>query len=110
MKLEEVIPVGLVTARRFPMVARQVRALWEEPGGGQTPLVMLVDGENEEGEALAGLLNITIVTHNNPGIIGMHKRTNMHTDTDKQTDKQQLTKSPLSTFLLLLLISSSLSF
>lgn len=62
--------MGLVTARRLPMVARQVRTLWEGSGGGQTPLVILVDGDNKEAEALAGLLNITLVTHHNPGVPG----------------------------------------
>ncbi|XP_071542895.1 protein O-linked-mannose beta-1,2-N-acetylglucosaminyltransferase 1-like [Panulirus ornatus] len=66
MPLEEVIPVALVTAKRFPMVMRQVQQLWESPGGRQTPLAILVDGYDAQAEVLARLLNLTVRFHDNP--------------------------------------------
>ncbi|XP_063882974.1 protein O-linked-mannose beta-1,2-N-acetylglucosaminyltransferase 1-like [Scylla paramamosain] len=85
LSLEEVIPVVLITASRFPRVAQQVRTLWENPGGGQTPLMMLVDGAHPEAEALGRLLNITVVTHRNPATPGTKERVNEHVRFSLQT-------------------------
>ncbi|XP_045116726.1 protein O-linked-mannose beta-1,2-N-acetylglucosaminyltransferase 1-like [Portunus trituberculatus] len=85
LSMEEVIPVALITASRFPKVAQQVRTLWENPGGSQTPLVMLVDGAHHEAEALGRLLNITVVTHNNTATQGTKERVNKHVKFSIQT-------------------------
>lgn len=70
LKMEEVIPVALVTAKRLHLVLRQVRQIWENPGGADTPLVMMVDGANPEALALGSILNITVKVHNNPAPLG----------------------------------------
>ncbi|XP_071518842.1 protein O-linked-mannose beta-1,2-N-acetylglucosaminyltransferase 1-like [Panulirus ornatus] len=85
MKMEEVIPIALVTAKRFPMVVRQVRQLWENPGGRQTPLALLVDGYDPQAEALARLLNLTVTFHDNPVPRGTKHRVNQHIKFSLQT-------------------------
>ncbi|KAG7178116.1 O-linked-mannose beta-1-2-N-acetylglucosaminyltransferase 1-like 11, partial [Homarus americanus] len=78
LQLEEVIPVALVTARRFPTVLRQVQQLWQSPGGSQTPLAILVDGHNTQAHMLAQILNITAIFHDNPVPKGTKHRVNQH--------------------------------
>ncbi|XP_069187574.1 protein O-linked-mannose beta-1,2-N-acetylglucosaminyltransferase 1-like isoform X1 [Procambarus clarkii] len=78
LQLEEVIPVALVTARRLQVVARQVEQLWSSPGGGQTPLAILVDGYNPQAEMLASILNLTVRFHDNPVPRGTKHRVNQH--------------------------------
>ncbi|XP_047468750.1 protein O-linked-mannose beta-1,2-N-acetylglucosaminyltransferase 1-like [Penaeus chinensis] len=78
LKMREVIPVALVTAKRLPMVLRQVFKIRQNPGGADTPLVIFVDGHNPEAEKLGKILNITVVFHDNPAPIGSIHRVNQH--------------------------------
>ncbi|KAK4308553.1 hypothetical protein Pmani_019758 [Petrolisthes manimaculis] len=78
LKLYEVIPVALVTARRLHLVLRQIRQIWENPGGADTPLVMMVDGANPEALSLASILNITVRFHNNSAPLVLRHRVNQH--------------------------------
>ncbi|KAK3859568.1 hypothetical protein Pcinc_034330 [Petrolisthes cinctipes] len=78
LKLDEVIPVALVTARRLHLVLRQVRQVWGNPGGAGTPLAMMVDGANPEALMLASILNITVRFHNNSAPVGSRHRVNQH--------------------------------
>ncbi|XP_069978504.1 protein O-linked-mannose beta-1,2-N-acetylglucosaminyltransferase 1-like [Penaeus vannamei] len=78
LKMREVIPVAMVTAKRLPMVLRQVIKIWQNSGGADTPLVIFVDGHNPEAEKLGKILNITVVFHDNPAPIGSIHRVNQH--------------------------------
>jgi len=57
--------VALVGGRRLPQVLEQVRIIRSNSGGQRTPMVMCIDGNNQEAMLLAGLLNITIATNEN---------------------------------------------
>nr|XP_053634676.1 protein O-linked-mannose beta-1,2-N-acetylglucosaminyltransferase 1-like [Cherax quadricarinatus] len=77
-RMQEVIPVAIVTARRLPHVLRQVRQMWASPGGTNTPITIFADGYNPEAQALAALLQVPVIHHHNPSPKGSSTRVNSH--------------------------------
>nr|XP_053634850.1 LOW QUALITY PROTEIN: protein O-linked-mannose beta-1,2-N-acetylglucosaminyltransferase 1-like [Cherax quadricarinatus] len=77
-RMQEVIPVAIVTARRLPHVLRQVGQVWASPGGTNTPITIFVDGYNPEAQALAALLQVPVIHHHNPSPKGSTTRINSH--------------------------------
>ncbi|XP_069946829.1 protein O-linked-mannose beta-1,2-N-acetylglucosaminyltransferase 1-like [Cherax quadricarinatus] len=77
-KMQEAIPVAIVTARRLPYVLRQVGQVWASPGGTNTPITIFVDGYNPEAQALAALLQVPVIHHYNPAPSRSSARINEH--------------------------------
>ncbi|XP_069946828.1 protein O-linked-mannose beta-1,2-N-acetylglucosaminyltransferase 1-like [Cherax quadricarinatus] len=76
--MQEVIPVAIVTTRRLPHVLRQVGQVWASPGGTNTPITIFVDGYNPEAQALAALLQVPLIEHNDPAPKGSTNRISFH--------------------------------
>lgn len=57
---------------------RQVEQLWRQAGGGATPILLAVDGFQQEARDLARLLGLPAVYHQNPAPPGDKVRINEH--------------------------------
>ncbi|XP_042888585.1 protein O-linked-mannose beta-1,2-N-acetylglucosaminyltransferase 1-like [Penaeus japonicus] len=74
--IAKAIPVAIVTSRRLYLVLRQVAQLWASPGGRHTPIIIIVDGQNQEARDLGRLLNLTVIEHDNHATVGTPARIN----------------------------------
>ena len=68
--MNKTIPIVIVTANRTPRVYRQVISLMSQEGGRETPILISVDGQNEETRRFGLVLDIPVIFHNNPAKIG----------------------------------------
>nr|XP_045604574.1 protein O-linked-mannose beta-1,2-N-acetylglucosaminyltransferase 1-like isoform X2 [Procambarus clarkii] len=78
LQMKELIPVVIVTSRHQHKVLRQVEQLWRQAGGGATPILLAVDGFQQEARDLARLLGLPAVYHQNPAPPGDKVRINEH--------------------------------
>ncbi|XP_068225437.1 protein O-linked-mannose beta-1,2-N-acetylglucosaminyltransferase 1-like [Palaemon carinicauda] len=76
--ITEIIPVAMLTAIKPFNFYRQLLNLLETPGSAQTPIVVLVDGLQNEIVHLARLFGIDVLVHQPQGEKGSSTLLNMH--------------------------------
>ncbi|XP_069950931.1 protein O-linked-mannose beta-1,2-N-acetylglucosaminyltransferase 1-like [Cherax quadricarinatus] len=76
--LKEPIPIVIVTSRHQYKVLRQVQQLWTQAGGGNTSILLAVDGYQQEAKDFASVLGLPAVYHDNPAPPGDMVRINEH--------------------------------
>ncbi|XP_050695667.1 protein O-linked-mannose beta-1,2-N-acetylglucosaminyltransferase 1-like isoform X2 [Eriocheir sinensis] len=78
LEVKEQIPIVIVTSRHQFKVLRQLHQLWTQPGGAITPILLSVDGGQQEAIEFAALLGLPAVFHDNPAPRGSNIRINEH--------------------------------
>nr|XP_045608556.1 protein O-linked-mannose beta-1,2-N-acetylglucosaminyltransferase 1-like [Procambarus clarkii] len=78
IKMNEVIPVAMLTAVKPFNFYRQLVNLLGTPGAAQTPILVLVDGPNTEIIRLARLFGLEVLVHQPQGEPGSATLLNMH--------------------------------
>nr|XP_053633050.1 protein O-linked-mannose beta-1,2-N-acetylglucosaminyltransferase 1-like [Cherax quadricarinatus] len=78
IKMNETIPVAMLTAIKPFNFYRQLLNLLETPGASQTPILVMVDGYHEEVIQLARLFRLDVLVHRPQGEAGSSTLLNMH--------------------------------
>ncbi|CAL4079816.1 unnamed protein product, partial [Meganyctiphanes norvegica] len=78
LPMNETIPIISITSRRQYKLLGQLRQLFQMAGGGTTPILLSVDGLQEEAKDFAEVMNLTAIFHRNPAKAGTNVRINEH--------------------------------
>ncbi|KAG7155648.1 O-linked-mannose beta-1-2-N-acetylglucosaminyltransferase 1-like 24, partial [Homarus americanus] len=76
--MKETIPIVIVTSRHQFKVLRQLQQLWNQAGGGSTPILLAVDGYQQEAQDFAKIVGLPALYHLNPATPGEKVRINEH--------------------------------
>ncbi|XP_066964287.1 protein O-linked-mannose beta-1,2-N-acetylglucosaminyltransferase 1-like [Macrobrachium rosenbergii] len=73
LEMKEQIPIVIATARRQSKVLKQIQQLWTQAGGGNTSILLSVDGLQK-----SGLIGLQAVYHLNPAALRTLSRISQH--------------------------------